>query len=354
MLSISLALRLARRLHAAWAVRFQPPPDPESAWRAIDARLAKAHRARHQVQLATVKKLVLTLPGLTAKLTARLDDLARQIEQLRVEYAPLAFRVPEPAEWLAEVRQLEVEFSSVEVRWADRLLRAVTEPIVLRGVSLGPFAIDFGWDRVGRRSGVHCFDLVALDPRPAAGRDGVTHPHVQDDALCPGDASHPLDEAVADGRLADAFLLIRSVLTTYNPQSAYVPLAGWDGVICSDCGQRVDREDRLTCERCECDLCEDCTHSCAACSATRCSDCLESCDICSDRHCRGSLGPTPSGRAVCSDCLAPCARCSAPVPTDELTADTRLCPTCVQEEDDEPDDDEPIEDASAAEATRAE
>jgi len=270
------------------------------------------------------------------------------VEQLRIEYAPPTLRAPEPAERMAEVRQLEAEFGTVKVRWADRVLRVVTDPIVLHGVALGTFAIDSGWDRVGRRSGVHCFDLVALDPHPATGKDGVTHPHVQDDGLCPGEAANALDEAVADGRLTDAFLLIRSVLTTYNPQSAYVPLTGWDGVICTDCGQRVDRKDRFTCERCDSDLCEDCIHSCEACSESRCSDCLESCDICSARHCRGSLDTTPSGRTVCPDCLATCARCSDSLPKDELTADTQLCPTCDQEEEDKPDDDEPFEDVAAA------
>src|SRR5205823_4305613 len=129
---------------------------------------------------------------------------------------------------VAEVRQLEAEFGAVEVRWADRVLRAVTGPVVLRGVPLGPFAIDYNWDRAGRDPAARCFAVVALDPRPAAGRDEVTHPHVENDALCAGDAAGPLDRAVADGRLADAFLLVRSVLTTYNPASAYVPLAEWD------------------------------------------------------------------------------------------------------------------------------
>lgn len=38
--------------------------------------------------------------------------------------------------------------------------------------------------------------------------------------------------AFAKGRLADAFLLVRS---------AYVPLAEWDGFACADCGRRADR-----------------------------------------------------------------------------------------------------------------
>ena len=348
MLPIHLALRLARRLHAAWAARDQPPSDPDRAWRSLDARLAEARRARHRVRLATAAGLTLTLPRLTAELTARLADLARQVEQLRVEYPAPAVRAPDPGEWVAEVRQLEAEFGAVEVRWADRVLRVVTDPVVLRGVPLGPFAVEFGWDRVGHEKAVRCFDVVALDPHPAAGRDEVTHPHVEGHTLCAGDATVPLAQAVADGRLADAFLLVRSVLTTYNPRSAYVPLAEWEGFACADCGRRADREDRSTCEACDRDLCGDCADSCAGCAETRCGDCLESCDVCSVRHCRGSLDTTPAGRAVCPSCFAACARCSVAVPRDELTAGARLCPTCDHEEDDDTNDDVPTEDAPAA------
>ncbi|MBX9583969.1 MAG: hypothetical protein K2X87_27025 [Gemmataceae bacterium] len=347
MLALTLALRLARRLDAAWAAQAQPPLDPGPAWRALDARLAEAHRARHRVGLAAVARLTLTLPRLTAELTARLDDLARQVEQLRAGYVTPAARAPDLADWVAEVRQLEAEFGAAEVKWADRVIRVVTEPVVLRGVPLGPFAVEFAWDRAGRENAARCFDVVALDPHPASGRDEVTHPHVDGDTLCAGDAATPLAQAVADGRLADAFLLVRSVLTTYNPRSAYVPLAEWDGFSCADCGRRADRDDRCSCGACDRDLCEDCADSCAACSETRCGDCLEPCDVCSARHCRGSLDDTPSGRAVCPDCLATCARCSASVPRDELTAGTRLCPTCDHEEDEDTDDDDPTADAAA-------
>jgi hypothetical protein len=338
-----LALRLARRLHAAGAERVQAPPDPDPAWRTLDALLAEARRVRRRVHLAAAAGLVLTLPRLTAELTARLDDLARQVEQLRDAYTPPAAHAPHPGDWVAELRQLEAEFGAVEVRWADRALRVVTDPVVLRGVPLGPFAIELHWDRAERENAARCFEVVALDPHPAAGREEVTHPHVEGNTLCAGDAAAPLARAVATGRLADVFLLVRSVLTTYNPRSAYVPLAEWDGFVCADCGRRVDRTDRCPCGACDRDLCEDCAESCAACSEPRCGDCLEPCDVCSARHCRGSLDVTPSGRAVCPECLAACARCSASVPNDELTADTRLCPTCDQEEDDNPDDDEPME-----------
>ena len=331
---LQLVVRLARRLQTAWAARAAPPPDPERAWHAIETRLAQAHQARHRVRLAAAKGLVLILPHLRSELAAAIDDLARYADQLRVEYTPTWVRVPDLSDWMAEVGQLEDEFAGVKVRWADRVLRVVTEPITLSGVELGPFAVELVWDRIGRSSGARCFTLLALDPRPAAGKARVVHPHVEDGWLCAGDAAEALDAAVRDGRLADAFQLVRSVLTTYNPRSAYAPLDAWDGTSCSECGRVVVQDDRFSCEACDADLCDECSGSCSVCSATRCGECLDRCPVCEDRCCSGCLTPTASDRAVCPACRATCAGCRAAVPTDELDEETRLCPDCLETSDD--------------------
>ena len=63
-----------------------------------------------------------------------------------------------------------------------------TESITLQDVELGSFAIDFVWSRLAQQRGSSCFDIVALDPNPATGRDEVNHPHVNDLDLCAGDA----------------------------------------------------------------------------------------------------------------------------------------------------------------------
>ena len=335
MLSLPLVLRLARRLHDAWAAWAAPPPDPHRAWQALDAGLAEARTARHRVRLAAAKQLTLILPRLRYELRAAIEDLARQAEQLRIEYAPPQVRVPDLAEWVAEVRQLEDEFERVEVRWADRLFRIVTEPIALRGVELGPFAVGLAWDRVGRATGARCFTLTALDPRPAAGKATVVHPHVEDGHLCAGDAAEALDAAVRDGRLADAFQLVRSVLTTYNPRSAYAPLDAWDGTACAECGRVVVQDDRFSCEGCDADLCDQCAGSCSVCSATRCGGCLERCPVCEDSCCSACLGPTASDRSVCPACRVTCAGCRSTVAADDVDEETRRCPDCLVTEDDE-------------------
>ena len=351
MLPPSLILRLARRLHAAWAGRTVEGSESGDAWRALDNRLALVGYARHRFDLARAAGLSLIVPQLRTEVAARLNAVFRQIEQIQSEYDPPHVRVPDLGEWLAEVRQLEAEFDDVDVRWSDTAIRVVTEPVVLEDVYLGAFAIDFVWDRVGGLPGARCFDVIALDPHPAAGRDDVVHPHVRDGVLCSGDAQGPLGRALAAGRLADAFLLVRSVLLTYNSHSPHVALDEWNGFACAECGYRADDDDRSSCEACGVDLCESCSGCCAVCCETRCGQCTQSCDDCQTACCPGCLETTGAGRSVCPECVPHCPRCSAAVSATKRLGPAQLCSN-HQEEHDTDDNDaidtsESVEDPAA-------
>lgn len=194
-------------------------------------------------------------------------------------------RVPDLRGWLAEFGQLADEFGDLAVDLRQHRLRVTTEPVVLEGVPLGSFAIALDWTRLGREPNSHCFAVEALDPYPASSdhHEGVTHPHVQKGVLCAGEASLPIRRALEEGRLADTFLLVRSVLTHYNPDSAYVKLADWDsdGDTCNDCGCR---DDLSGCDRCGADHCSECLSSCAGCDNYVCSSCEDRCTQCEERR----------------------------------------------------------------------
>ncbi|CAN5301697.1 hypothetical protein BH11PLA2_BH11PLA2_31640 [soil metagenome] len=115
------------------------------------------------------------------------------------------------------------------------MLRVRTEPLTLKDVDLEPFAIELHWTRLAHQKGSSCFDIVALEPNPASGRDEVTHPHLNDGELCAGDSAIPIQCALVESRISDAFVMIRSVLTTYNPRSAYVQLDEWENDLCDSC-----------------------------------------------------------------------------------------------------------------------
>ena len=112
----------------------------------------------------------------------------------------------------------------------DTIETTDTDPITLEGVYLGPFSIRLNVDLLeAGRTDASAFQAVALDPHPASSSDTTTHPHVRDDYLCAGEASEPISAALREGRVADAFLLVRSVLTNYNRSSPFIAPCSFSG-----------------------------------------------------------------------------------------------------------------------------
>ena len=341
MLSRRLLLRLAARLQSAFSGK--PPPDPDDRdWEMLETRLNWLKTARHRWQLAHDHRLPLMLPGVRSEVRTALDDLGRHVERLRLRFEESAGGNDDTelslSHWFAELRQLDEEFGGLTVDRKAGTLAVTTDPITLNDVPLGRFSLVFTGSRVGTVSGIRCFDVIALDPNPAQGKDSTTHPHVRDEELCVGDAARPLEDAVRDGRLTDAFLLIRSVLTTYNPKSPYVSLDDWDGRSCGECGGSVDGDDSSCCDACLTTLCDSCLSSCSGCSDYRCGECLQSCDHCHDRYCPGCL-ESIDRKSLCPSCIGTCAECQTRVPQEDLSPDSKLCPSCfeTQETDDDSD-----------------
>jgi hypothetical protein len=339
MLSTKLALRLAQHWIAAWEAARQPQPSLDNAWYRLESRFTRAQNVRQRLVFALERNFAASTQSLCTDLRYHLGQLTHLLGSLREVLTAGKHKAAPLAGWLADVRQLEDEFEEVEVKWKEKVVHAVTEPITLHDVELGPFAIDFHWDRLGSTKGVHCFDIVALEPNPASGRDDVVHPHVLKTDLCAGDATVPLQRALEDGRFPEAFLLIRSVLTTYNPGSPYVKLEQWSGVPCCDCGCRVADEERYSCEACDNDSCDRCSGSCACCMSSRCSNCLAECAVCDSGCCSSCLESTDDERRVCTRCFALCAECGRRVPADDLI--DSLCPDC-QSPEEEPEDDDDV------------
>jgi hypothetical protein len=225
---------------------------------------------------------------------------------------------------------VEEEFGEIQIDSKERFLCATTEPIMLQGLYLGSFAIHFFWDRWRHHPDVQCFDILALDPHPAAADSRVTHPHVKSKTLCAGDAKLALSKALEQGRLADAFCLIHGVLANYNVNSPHVRVDEWGGTRCHacDCGS-MDEDDCRLCEPCGHDYCPDCWSNCGVCGDVRCLDCMKCCAVCYERCCGRCLhGSVHSGRECCRDCLRTCAACGALVAKDEVSPATDRCPGC--------------------------
>ncbi|CAN5580004.1 hypothetical protein BH11PLA2_BH11PLA2_48700 [soil metagenome] len=328
---IRILVRHAQRLSDAWAKGRQNRNDFDYHWSNVSRGWINLLALQRQLELAQSHGLQEAHRSVQEDFRWKLDELSRHLHSLREDRVQ---PVQEPilADWLRELQALEDEFGQLHVDARLGILRVRTEAITLNDVELGPFNIELHWSRLASSKGSSCFEIIAVESNPASGRDEVTHPHVNDGELCAGDAAKPIENALADGRISDAFLLIRSVLKTYNARSAYVQLEEWDGLSCSDCGGRIRRDYSSYCEGCQSDLCESCVSSCRSCEETRCGSCLNSCDGCSDLCCARCLEIVSKSESLCSSCRGICSDCNKVLCQSELD-EAGHCPDCAMAEE---------------------
>ena len=221
-----------------------------------------------------------------------------------------------------------------ELRWNRDELWVRTEAITLEEIYLGPFEIRMPIACLGTEGGNEDFKVNALDPQPSSKSDEVVHPHVEASVLCTGDGTVSIGRAMADGRILDLFQLIHAILTTYNPDSAYVRLDHWNrgSLSCADCGYDVDEDETLYCQSCQSDFCQECTYGCGQCAETVCRGCSIHCPLCEMRYCQR--------------CTSTCAQCERVVCRDCIN-DQGLCESCQEKQAQEgkPDDDNQVRDA---------
>ena len=219
---------------------------------------------------------------------------------------------------LQDLRQLQEEFDQLVIEPKRGSIAVVTKPVILSDVRLGRFRLELYVDRLRDRQDVTVVDCVALDPNPASTSDDTTHPHVQNNVLCAGDATMPLQAALRQGRVCDAFLLINAVLHTYNGASPYVSLDDWFGMACADCGYTTDEESMYRCENCEQHICDNCVGTCDGCDASYCQSCLE----------------RAQAEHLCPACRTTCPRCDEIVRASDVQ-ELGMCRSCHEDEEEQ-------------------
>lgn len=326
-------IRHAQMLHTAWSKAKQQRDALDQHWHSIQRIWTNLTVVKRQLDLARQHGLQDSFRSVQDDFRGKIDELLRGLPVVREATSPTRFE-PSLRDWMNEWQALEDEFGNLRLDSRNGILSVCTESITLKDVDLGRFAIELHFDRLTHLRGSSCFVVVARDPNPASGRDEVTHPHVNDGDLCAGDAMKPIEQAMADGRWSDAFVLIATVLRTYNPRSPYVSLDEWDGISCGDCSGRVHRENSSYCDGCYSDLCDGCASMCRSCEDTRCAGCLTSCDGCSDLCCSRCLEDIGDNISLCRDCRGVCSDCNKVVLNSDLDEGGR-CPACVPEEEPE-------------------
>jgi len=289
-------LRTAAKLYAQWA-RSRPRlcsiQLPTDLWEEVQILARQvAQSQQHGWQLAADRQ--------SQELLVKLESLQAIVAPLLVKLrAQITLRsIAGLADIYRDLLALAAEFPGVDYDLNSQTVSVITEPIQLAGVLLGPFQIRLD---VSHMASDQEYRVVALQPNPANTNNRVTHPHVNDQALCAGDGVRAIRAALGSGRLYDFFTIVHQTLQTYAPGRAYVELENWFGVPCHDCGCTADENDGCACTRCEATLCADCGSPCSDCGEMCCANCSERCPDCGQFVCLSCRGP--GGVPMCQDCL---------------------------------------------------
>lgn len=327
-------LRLTRRLHRVYERRLQYRGriyDAEN--QRLDDLVEQMHRQQRNIEKANRRGWHLAAQMLQGQLSGIIRAMCDAATTLRVHWLDRPAQLPPLHELFAELRHLQTEFDELIIKSSPPTVAVKTDAIVLEGIELGRFLIQLDWPRLENLANSDCFDLIALDPNPPASDSTVTHPHVKDERLCAGDATVPIQSALEQGRIADAFCLVRSVLETYGKKSPYVALENWNGVRCWNCDYVTEGDETYFCERCEHDVCSECSYSCESCGKSLCTSCQTRCAECDAICCPGCLTTSAcSDTACCKSCLKVCAVCEEKVASSDFDEATQRCSACNEED----------------------
>ena len=224
-------------------------------------------------------------------------------------------------ELFRDLLALDQESVSIEFDAKLKRLMFVTADVTLENHTLGAFKIVLHVDSLSTCPESRAYyEVVAIDANRPSTNDDVTHPHIQDDRLCEGDAQPAIKLALQQGRLLDFFQIVEQTLQTYNAASAYVSLDDWEGFHCRQCGFSASSDDRCACNECGTNVCDNCICGCSDCEHSVCGNCEVACEAC--------------GESVCKSCELTCSKCDERFCSDCFTENER-CDSCEKKTDEE-------------------
>ena len=262
----------------------------------------------------------------------RIDRLLRNYNQ-KFANAKLQLLVKDKINTIGDITK---DILALNVMYEDKtsidlranIIEVITDPITLsynnKDWEFGEFKIIY---RYLLPSSEPHLRFVALEPLWARedSESGCSHPHIQDNYLCMGDAEEGILSSMKTGNVYNLFQILNSVLTTYNPRSPYISLENWYGIPCSSCGRTSSIEDTYNCSNCDDTFCDECIYSCNDCGANLCSECYYTCNDCGDIYCKECI----DDNGLCYDCREKeCSFCNEMISKDEWVDHVISCNNC--------------------------
>ncbi|HBG26195.1 MAG: hypothetical protein A2Y10_03980 [Planctomycetes bacterium GWF2_41_51] len=261
----------------------------------------------HLFNTAVEKGWLIGAESIRSKIERNLNEFSHHLQRFKELINSDESISPNFIDIFGELLQIEQEFGKLNIDFKEKTISVITEDIVLNDFSFGPFEIRLFINQIKKLYNDSPYRIIAIEPNPAGNNSDVTHPHVSGEKLCEGEGHVAIRAAIEQGRFNDFFTLVKSILQTYNPDSAYINLDDWEGRGCYDCGDTISADESYYCEKCDREYCGNCATYCKVCDTTVCLGCSIECPDCK--------------RSICTDCTNTCLEC-----------ERRFCEDCLNKE----------------------
>ena len=289
---------------------------------AILQGLAREYEDKTSIKMSKAcDKLIMTLmyaenatnPKVAAKLLQKVDLYVNGLNQcLDDSYRDIKkqLQAKSKKQQTNKLTEIYQDLVALEHQWptaydlAAKRLSVCVGPIVIQGLDLGRFRIDFNYERMPDR-----YTIIPLEINEAQSLEHP-HPHMQNTRLCEGEATSMLASALNDGRILDCVEVIERTLNTYQQSAAYKPL-GYNIPMCSICMKRI--KGPVNCTNCHSLICAECAPTAiitCGCGTKICTNCQKGCLCCSSATCGKNscaLVKCPKcGFQACGKCVTKC------------------------------------------------
>ena len=201
------------------AEKYQAPPDCQNLNRdakRIRDSATKLARLLRRIEIASSRNW-----QAARELTVR--DYRRTAEEMENQLCEIKKTISEvpqqpsvkTSDVFLDLMALREEFDDIRFAAKRKILSVVSKRIQLEDLNLGCFRIELHLETLATRG---YYEVIAVDPNQASSNDNVTHPHVQDDRMCEGDAQPAIKLALQQGRLLDFFQIVCLLYTSPSPR----------------------------------------------------------------------------------------------------------------------------------------
>ncbi|MHA2069553.1 MAG: hypothetical protein ACXABY_34755 [Candidatus Thorarchaeota archaeon] len=141
----------------------------------FDCKCTAAAKDSHIFYAAVNRGWFRSAEKIKARVNRNLCDFSYRLQQFKNLADSDEIKLPKLADIFADLLQIEDEFGELNFDRNAKTVSVITDPVILDGLALGTFEVRLLVDQIGKLYTKSPYEVIALEPNPAATDSNVTH-----------------------------------------------------------------------------------------------------------------------------------------------------------------------------------